>query len=291
MNQVIFANAIDDVLAPFNIMFTPSSLAGFGISGDGEVITDHPNEDFIIQYTTPSNTIKTIEVNRETLSIQKINQFARDNHGEYHYTLTVPDELSEEGAAVQIIRQDSVPHQRNSWYIELNGNTFDSFVKQLKALSKSELLGITFFEEDRGGECVDIYCKYPLTLKSLNDAAVSITDAIVNKSPYQYLQMLLSKHVQNFGYNHTDDNAELNSGLTDYKAWIAGTENDSTVAVYRLHFATNRKASKTRDERVWQNVYICTKGANNGVAAILDEYMAILNGEDSNKTADLNPGT
>ena len=91
--------------------------------------------------------------------------------------------------------------------------------------------------------------------------------------------MLLTKHVQNFGYNHTDDNAELNSGLADYKAWIAGTENDSTVAVYRLRFATNRKASKTRDERVWQNVYICTKGQNNTVASLLDSYMAILNGE------------
>lgn len=274
MNQVIFANAIGNNV--FGINFIPVSDIG---PDKGATIAETPNEDFIIRYKTPSKTIKTIEVNRETLDIQKINQFATTHRGEYHYALSVPDEQSEEGAAVQIIRQDAVPHQRNSWYIELNGNTYDSFVKQLKALSKSELLGITSFVEDRNGEVIDIYCKHPLTLKSLNNATITITESTVTKSPYQYLQMLLTKHVQNFGYNHTGDNAELNSGLADYKAWITGTEADTTVAVYRLRFATNRKASKTRDERVWQNVYICTKGQDNTVATLLDAYIAILNGE------------
>lgn len=283
MNQVIFASDKGYAI-PFYCTFVPVSLVGMSVTDAAAegTITDYPNEDFIITYTTSSKTIKTIEVNRETLSIQKINQFGTTNRGEYHYALSVPDEQSEEGAAVQIIRQDAVPHQRNSWYIELNGNTYDSFVKQLKVLSKSELLGITSFVEDRGGKIIDIYCKYPLTLKSLNNATITITEFTVTKSPYQYLQMLLTKHVQNFGYNHTDDNAELNSGLADYKAWIAGTEKDSTVAVYRLRFATNRKASKTRDERVWQNVYICTKGKNNSVASTLDAYIAILNGETTN---------
>lgn len=285
MNQVIFASdgkSSSDVndLDLFDVIFTPISDITARV-GDG--ITDKPNEDFIIEYMTPSKTIKTIEVNRETLNIQKINQFDTTNWGEYHYQITVPDVQSEEGAAVQIIRQDSVPHQRNSWYIELSGNTYDSFVKQLKVLSKSELLGITSFVEDRNGEVIDIYSKYPLTFQSLNDANVTIAEFTVKKSPYQYLQMLLTKHVQNLGYNHTNDNAELNSGLADYKAWIAGTEADATVAVYRLRFATNRKASKTRDERVWQNVYICTKGQGNSVASLLDDYIAILNGEDTNK--------
>ena len=71
MNQVIFANAIADhpnFESVFDTALVPihelTELAGDGI-------TDRPNEDFIIEYMTPSKTIKTIEVNRETLNIQK----------------------------------------------------------------------------------------------------------------------------------------------------------------------------------------------------------------------------
>ena len=279
MNQVIFANTHIvqqefSVGVPFNVTFTPVS----SISTNGaDELTDKPNEDFIIQYMTPSKTIKTIEVNRETLNIQKINQFDKFTGGEYYYELNLSADPANDGDAVQIIRQDAVPHQRNSWYIELTGdNRSESFWKQFKVLAKSDLLGITNIEAP------EFRSKYPITMKFIgfNDMFDSIN---VVKSPYQYLQMLLTKHVQNFGYNHTDDNAELNSGLADYKAWIAGTESDATVAVYRLRFATNRKASKTRDERVWQNVYICTKGQGNSVASLLDDYIAILNGENTNK--------
>ena len=274
MNQVIFASDNDtSSTSPFNLSFTPISVVEYGFGNDGEVLTDHPNEDFIIQYITPSKTIKTIEVNRETLSIQKIDELDALISGEYHYELGLSG-TANEGDAVQIIRQDAVPHQRNSWYIELNGSREDSFFNQLKVLAKSNLLGITKLDSP------EIFSKYPLTFKFIGfEGSINAVDII--KSPYQYLQMLLTKHVQNFGYNHTDDNAELNSGLADYKAWIAGTESDDTVAIYRLRFATNRKASKTRDERVWQNVYICTKGEGNTVAALLDDYIAILNGEET----------
>lgn len=282
MNQVIFAKAAythADVgnLTPFQVAFTPVSTI---IGGNDDIITDKPNEDFIIEYMTPSKTIKTIEVNRETLNIQKINQF-NTHGGEYIYNIHISEDPAEEGDAIQIIRQDAVPHQRNSWYIELSGTSlYASFLSQLKVLAKSDLLGILEINEDNDY----IVTKHPLTFKvygNKDDVTISLASNV--KSPYQYLQMLLTKHVQNFGYNHTDDNAELNSGLADYKAWIAGTESDTTVAVYRLRFATNRKASKTRDERVWQNVYICTKGQGNSVASLLDDYIAILNGENTNE--------
>ena len=272
MNQVIFVTE-GGFGHPMYCAFIPVSLVNMSpddASGEG-TIADFPNEDFVIHYMTPSKTIKTIEVNRETLSIQKINQFDTGVGGEYHYELGLTG-TANEGDAVQIIRQDTVPHQRNSWYIELNGHRELSLFTQLEVLSKSDLLGITRIDAP------EIWSKYPLTFKFIGfEDSVESIDAV--KSPYQYLQMLLTKHVQNFGYNHTDDNAELNSGLADYKAWIAGTESDSTVAVYRLRFATNRKASKTRDELVWQNVYICTKGEDNTCAALLDDYIAILNGE------------
>jgi len=285
MNQVIFANTLNaEHDSQFDIGFIPTSQIGTPRT-DVDTITDKPNEDFIIEYMTPSKTIKTIEVNRETLSIQKIDTFDGLGYGEYFYEIVL-DGNAEDGDAVQIIRQDAVPHQRNSWYIELSGNRQESFNKQLKLLSKSELLGIYSLNTDSSAA---FYAKYPLTFKGIG-FTISFGETSVVKTGYQYIKMLLAKHVQNFGYNHTDDNAELNSGLADYKAWIAGTE-DPIVAVYRLRFATNRKASKTRDERVWQNVYICTKGEDNSVASKLDAYMAILNGENSNKTADPNPGT
>lgn len=269
MNQVIFANNVGANV--FGITFIPVSDIG---PKEGSEITETPNEDFIIEYMTPSKTIKTIEVNRETLNIQKINEFDAFG-GEYRYTININTDPAEQGDAVQVIRQDAVPNQRNSWYIELSGaNRHASFISQLKVLAKSNLLGILEIHEDNDV----IKTKYPLTFKVYgNIEGISLDNNV--KSPYQYIQMLLTKHVQNLGYNHTDDNAELNSGLADYKAWIAGTEQDRTVAIYRLRFATNRKASKTRDERVWQNVYICTKGQNNSVASTLDSYMAILNGE------------
>lgn len=274
MNQVIFANNIKQAnsLKAFDISLTPASIISLD-NGDSITDPENANEDFVIQYMTPSKTIKTIEVNRETLSIQKINVFDTEYGGEYHYELNIAEEPANEGDAIQIIRQDAVPHQRNSWYIELSGNNrAGSFWKQFEVLAKSDLLGVKLIEAP------DFHTNYPLTFKFIGFDNTVDTITVV-KSPYQYLQMLLTKHVQNFGYNHTDDNAELNSGLADYKAWIAGTESDSTVSVYRLRFATNRKASKTRDERVWQNVYICTKGAENSVVNLLDAYIAILNGE------------
>lgn len=279
MNQVIFANQISND-TPLGVQFIPTSLVNMSPADAAEegTITDYPNEDFIIHHMTPSKTVKTIEVNRETLNIQKVNLFDFGNGGEYGYELAELPDNANDGDAVQIIRQNAVPHQRNSWYIELSGNRDNSFWNQLKVLSKSELLGITVVNHNDGF----IVSKYPLTFKFIGfDFADENIVRYITKNPHQYLQMLLTKHVQNFGYNHTDDNAELNSGLADYKAWITGTEYDSTVAVYRLRFATNRKASKTRDECVWQNVYICCKGENNGVAALLDDYIAILNGEET----------
>ena len=274
MNQVIFANRLRVAdFVPFDINFVPASLMALGHETD-ENITEHPNEDFVIHYMSPSKTFKTIEVNRETLSIQKINLLDVSNGGEYNYTIASLTAVSDANPiAVQIIRQDSVPHQRNSWYIELSeDNISSSFWNQLASIAKTQLIGIKSFNASNG----TIVADNPLTFKFIGCTA-TITSHMT-KNPYQYLQMLLTKHVQNFGYNHTDDNAELNSGLADYKAWIAGTEADATVAVYRLRFATNRKASKTRDERVWQNVYICTKGQNNTVATLLDSYMQILEG-------------
>ena len=278
MNQVIFATE-QGFDTPMYCGFIPVSLVNMSpedASGEG-TIKDFPNEDFIIHYMTPSKTIKTIEVNRETLNIQKINVFDFEYGGEYNYDIgSITAEQGADYSAIQIIRRDSVPHQRNSWFIELSGDDIESsFWNQLKVLAKSDLIGITNVDSDNG--C--IAARNPLTFKLIGCTATRY-DYVV-KNPYQYLQMLLTKHVQNFGYNHTDDNAELNSGLADYKAWIAGTEEDTTVAVYRLRFATNRKASKTRDERVWQNVYICTKGKDNSVATTLDDYIAILNGEET----------
>lgn len=277
MNQVIFAS--ESQIPPqssFAVRLEP--ITSINEPGGYEIL-DKPNEDFVIHYMTPSKTIKTIEVNRETLSIQKINLLDVSNGGEYNYTIASLTAVSNANPiAVQIIRQDAVPHQRNSWYIELSeDNTSTSFWNQLASIAKTHLLGIKSFNASNGS----IVANNPLTFKLIGCTA-TIT-SYMTKNPYQYLQMLLTKHVQNLGYNHTDDNAELNSGLADYKAWIGGTEEDSTVAIYRLRFATNRKASKTRDERVWQNVYICTKGADNSVASMLDEYIAILNGETTNE--------
>lgn len=279
MNQVIFVTE-GGFGHPMYCAFIPVSLVNMSpddASGEG-TIADFPNEDFVIHYMTPSKDIKTIEVNRETLNIQKINEFDVSEGGEYCYYLYPDFSSPGDNPAVQIIRQDSVPHQRNSWYIELHSNNLvTNFYNQLEVLSKSDLLGITNIDSTTG----IIKSKYPLIFKFIDLPEAGVDEVHTVKSPYQYLQMLLTKHVQNFGYNHTDDNAELNSGLADYKAWIAGTEADATVAVYRLHFATNRKASKTRDERVWQNVYICTKGEDNTCAALLDDYIAILNGEET----------
>lgn len=279
MNQVIFADATClasdlGLYSNLRVAFTPVSDI---LDDESAELLDKPNEDFIIQYKTPSKTIKTIEVNRETLNIQKINDFDMEYGGEYKYEIgSITAEQGADYSAIQIIRRDSVPHQRNSWYIELTeDNIVTSFWNQLKILAKSDLIGITDVNSDNSF----IAAKNPLTFKLIGCTA-AIYDYVI-KNPYQYLQMLLTKHIQNFGYNHTDDNVELNSGLADYKAWIVGTEEDGTVAIYRLRFATNRKASKTRDERVWQNVYICTKGEDNTVAALLDDYIAILNGEET----------
>ena len=276
MNQVIFANEHNIPTkrtgASFEISLVPiSDFAGLA----GDLITDKPNEDFVIEYVTPSKTVKTIEVNRETLNIQKINDFDYDM-GEYYYNITAISDLGE-NPAVQIIKQNAVPHQRNSWYIELDGTDAPtaeaSFFNQLKVLIKSNLLGITSLNIDTNF----ITSNNPLVFKGIN-CTVTYT-ANVLKTPYQYIKSLLEKNVQNLGYNHTDDNFELNSGLADYKAWMSGTESDENVVVYRLRFATNRKASKTRDERVWQNVYICCKGEENPVSTLLESYIAILNGE------------
>lgn len=275
MNQVIFADHSSEDLTtleePFYVGFNPVTDVD-GIAGD--TILDKPNEDFVISYKTPSKTVKTIEVNRETLSIQKVDSLDVSNGGEYHYVLESITNASD-NSAVQIILQDSVPHQRNSWYIEIEGEEIElieSFLTQLKNLSISSLLDLEV-NVNNG----NIVSSHLIEFKGIN-CSVDVTKNIV-KSPYQYIKSLLEKNVQNLGYNHTDNNLELNSGLADYKAWMSGTESDANCVVYRLRFATNRKASKTRDERVWQNVYICTKGEENDVAALLDDYIDILNGE------------
>lgn len=276
MNQVIFANELADsatiaVGNPFDINFTLISDIG---SRAGDSLSDKPNEDFIIEYMTPSKTIKTIEVNRETLTIQKVDSLEIGD-GEYYYIITI-DAIGDD-PSIQVIRQNAVPHQRNSWYLELNGDDVSeaeiSLFNQLKVLSKSDLIGITYLTPDYN----TIGCRNPLTFKGINCTITVVTNVL--KNPIQYIKSLLEKNAQNLGYNHTDDNLELNSGLADYKAWINTVDKENTN-VWCLRFATNRKASKTRDERVWQNVYICSD-ANSGVNELLEAYLAILNGEET----------
>lgn len=262
MNQVIFVGTD-------NVLFHPIT----DIDGLNETtITDAPNEDFVIDYTTPSGIIRNIEVNRETLNIQKIDSLDTGD-GEYYYSL----ELSNCGdnPAIQLIKQNSVPHQRNSWYIELDNEDAQaaeqSLFTQLKVLSKSNLLGLSVVNSDNS----TIISSNPITFKAY-DIELTV-NANVKKNAKQYIKSLLEKNVQNLGYNHTDDNAELNSGLADYKVWSDTVILENAV-IYCLRFATNRKASKTRDERVWQNVYICCE-SDNDVVTTLDAYIAILNGE------------
>lgn len=93
-----------------------------------------------------------------------------------------------------------------------------------------------------------------------------------------YVQNLASVCSQNRGFNNV-----YADGASIYPAYPMNVAADKYI-IYNIHFAYGRKASRTRDEAVWQDVYIAVDNANTTVKTALNKLFSL----ETKTTSELN---
>lgn len=98
---------------------------------------------------------------------------------------------------------------------------------------------------------------------------INQTHAVTPTCDANYVKNLASVCAQNRGFNNTyADGASIYPG---YPEIVAGNKYD----IYNIHFQYGRKASRTRDEAVWQDAIIAVDATNKTFSGALETILGL----------------
>lgn len=230
--------------------------------------------DFWICHKTANQPLKVIEVDKESLQVTR--QFPMAG-ATWSAKVAIPTVTDGSTYTIVLVKKGTVPNERNTWTATETvfvGDTTTDKVKVAKKLAEyfqhmNEFGGlpvsvsvgatpgtndhiITFTANNVGDQWTlafadDLNGVTPtdvvLPVKAVGDAA--------------HIKKLASECAANFGFTDT-----YRDGDTIYPGYPVEVPAGNYV-IYTLRFATNRKASKTRDERASQLVHIAVSIGNN----------------------------
>lgn len=263
----------DGAIAFFNL---GSDVAMTGGDNDPGVI----NRNFAIALGRPNGQRPLIipEVDLDTLSIVKALPFKGVS---FSVMFTVGTTVPGEEYTLRFFKKGVVPHERNSWTVSVvaSGTNADySEAAALKAAMDAKVNDKFPFTTTRSNGQLTITCDNVgedwevVATDGLSGTPLLITHAEKPIGDKKYIQELASFCAAGKGFYHTAaEGREFIPGypedVVDYELNYSGENRNGSnnsngkystagYAVYTLRFKVGRDASKTRDERVWQNVYI-----------------------------------
>lgn len=194
-------------------------------------------------------------------------------------TITVPTTAAGNTYTIVLIKNGTVPHERNTWTvtesIRFGADTTNTYTasyiagKLRNSFQKLADNGLPITVSGTGAN-VTITGKNvgeQWTLKASDDmsevAATSVTDATPTIGDKAYIQDLASRCAAGKGFTDTHEFGPTvypgyPEAVEDITPNTSGTGGATTAGyvVYTLRFQVGRAAAKTRDEKVWQVVHI-----------------------------------
>lgn len=244
----------------------------YHLSDTSKWLAAAPTEDFaiVLGRGTNSNPIIIPEVDYDTLSVVK----AVPSAGvKFSADITIPTVNPGETYTLVLVKNGTVPHERNTWTATETAQDKDtavSIAKKLgdyfKAMAATGSIDITVTVASAKITITGVVTGEAWTLKAadaLYGTTINTTVAEPAIGDKAYIANLASECAAGKGFTDV-----YPDGATIYPGYPEDVE-DKQYNVYTLRFAVGRKSAKTRDERVSQLVHVAVPvGAT--AAATLD---------------------
>lgn len=253
--------------------------SGLGIVQFSDIdnfIAAPPTGDFELIYGRPKSVPVIVEIGWKSAAVT----ISEPQDGaKFKASVTIPTPEKGLNYTIELIKLGAVKHERNLYTVtdtyrvgktstaELMAESLGNQLKNMFANSEHPITVtvngavVTVEAEDYQGwklmACDDLY-------------GAEITDETNAVKPTQdkaYMELLASECAQNRGFNNT-----YSDGASIYPAYPMEVE-DTTYKLYNIHHCVSRKASRTRDEAVWQDVIIAVPVANTTVTGQLDTIL------------------
>ncbi len=253
--------------------------SGLGIVQFSDIdnfIAAPPTGDFELIYGRPKSVPVIVEIGWKSAAVT----ISEPQDGaKFKASVTIPTPEKGLNYTIELVKLGAVKHERNLYTVtdtyrvgktstaELMAESLGNQLKNMFANSEHPITVtvngavVTVEAEDYQGwklmACDDLY-------------GAEITDETNAVKPTQdkaYMELLASECAQNRGFNNT-----YSDGASIYPAYPMEVE-DTTYKLYNIHHCVSRKASRTRDEAVWQDVIIAVPVANTTVTGQLDTIL------------------
>lgn len=256
------------------------AISFFELGSDTALTSSAPTKNFAIALGRPNGQHPFIipEVDVDTLSVVKALPF---KGATFSVVFTVPTTTPGDEYTLRFFKKGVVPHERNSWTVGVVASTNNASYQEAAAFKTAmdNKVNDKFpFTTTRSNGQLTITCDNigedweVVGVDGLSGTSLTIVHAEKPIGDKADIQRLASFCAAGKGFYHTAaEGREFIPGypepVVDYTLNDSGANRNGTdttngkysttgYAVYTLRFKVGRDASKTRDERVWQNVYI-----------------------------------
>ena len=256
------------------------AISFFELGSDIALTNLAPTKNFAIALGRPNGQRPFIipEVDVDTLSIVKALPYKGKT---FSVVFTLGTTVAGNEYTLRFFKKGVVPHERNSWTVSVVASTNNSSYSEAAAFKTAmdNKVNDKFpFTTARSNGQLTITCNNVgedwevVATDSLSGTSLTITHAEKPIGDKKHIQKLASFCAAGKGFYHTAaEGREFIPGypedVVDYELNDSGENRNGTnanngkystagYAIYTLRFKVGRDASKTRDERVWQIVYI-----------------------------------
>lgn len=237
--------------------------------------------EFILAYGRNNSQAVTVVINTDA-NITKVTQNT-DKIAKFKADITIPTPEKGLNYTIELIRKGVGFHERNLYTatdrvrtgVKTAEEMAESLAEQLNSkVNNGELnlkvtatgakISVTSsdYQDWDFAAADDLY-------SVINSNAINVTSAVAPTCDMAYVKNLASVCAQNRGFNNTyADGASIYPG---YPEIVAADKYD----IYNIHFQYGRKASRTRDEAVWQDVIIAVDAENTTFSNALETVLGL----------------
>lgn len=241
-----------------------------------EFIAAPPTGDFELIYGRPNSVPVIIEIGWKSAVVS----VSEPQEGtKFKASVVIPTPEKGFNYTVELVKLGAIKHERNLYTVTDTYRVGKTSTAELMATSLGTQLSNMFANSEHpikvtvSGATITVEAEdyQGWELKACDDLyGAEVTTETRGLKPTQdkvYMDLLASECAQNRGFNNT-----YADGASIYPGYPMEVE-DTTYKVYNIHHCVSRKASRTRDEAVWQDVLIAVPVANTAVTGQLDTIL------------------
>lgn len=264
------------------------AISFFELGADTSKYDSLPTKNFAIALGRPNGQHPFIipEVDVRTLHVTKTLPY---KGASFSVVFTLSSTTANKEYTLRFFKKGVVPHERNSWTVSIVASTNNGSYQEsaaFKTAMDSKVNDKFNFTTTRSNGQLTITCNNVgedwevVAADELAGTSLTITHAEKAIGDKKFVQELASFCAAGKGFYHTEAGGRefipgYPEAVKDFTLNSSGSNRNGTnsnngvystsgYAIYTLRFKVGRDASKTRDERVWQNVYIAIPIDGNG---------------------------